>query len=68
MLFGHGLCSSCLFYVLYVLYERFFSRRLFVLKGVLCYMPFLGFWWFVFCVLNFLQPKRFGFDITVSIE
>jgi len=43
MFFRHGLCSSCLFYMLYVFYDRFFSRRMFVLKGSLSYVPLLGF-------------------------
>ena len=34
MMIGHGFCSSCLFYILYVFYERFFTRRGLVLKGI----------------------------------
>ena len=34
MLVAHGYCSSCLFYILYVFYERFYSRRLIVIKGL----------------------------------
>jgi len=44
MLIGHGLCSSCLFYMLYVFYGRFHSRRLILLKGCLILMPLMGWW------------------------
>lgn len=43
MLFGHGLCSSCLFYILYVFYERFYSRRMLVLKGSIFHIPLMAF-------------------------
>lgn len=42
MLVGHGLCSSCLFYILYVLYERFHRRRMILLKGCLMLFPLMG--------------------------
>jgi NADH:ubiquinone oxidoreductase subunit 4 (subunit M) len=42
MLVGHGLCSSCLFYILYLFYERYHSRRMIVLKGCLFLFPVLG--------------------------
>jgi NADH-ubiquinone oxidoreductase chain 4 len=44
MLIGHGLCSSCLFYMLYVFYERFHSRRMILLKGCLVLFPLMGWW------------------------
>lgn len=42
ILVGHGFCSSCLFYILFVFYERFYSRRLVVLKGLRFFIPVLG--------------------------
>ncbi len=44
MLIGHGLCSSCLFYILFLFYERYHSRRMIVLKGCLFLFPILGMW------------------------
>jgi len=38
----HGLCSSCLFYLLYVFYERIHTRRLIIFKGGLYLFSFLG--------------------------
>jgi len=34
MIVGHGFCSSCLFYALYVFYKRFFTRRVFFWEGI----------------------------------
>jgi NADH-ubiquinone oxidoreductase chain 4 len=65
--FSHGLCSSCLFYLLYVFYERFFSRSMFVLKGSLFHVPLLAFWWFMFCVLNMGVPPSLSFFSEVYI-
>jgi NADH-ubiquinone oxidoreductase chain 4 len=39
ILVAHGFCSSCLFYILYVLYDRFYSRRLLILKGCMVIFP-----------------------------
>lgn len=41
ILIAHGFCSSCLFYILYIFYERYHSRSLFVLKGVGALVPAL---------------------------
>jgi len=30
---AHGFCSSCLFYIMYVLYKRLHSRSFLILKG-----------------------------------
>jgi len=67
MLIGHGLCSSCLFYMLYVFYERFYSRRLVVLKGILYLMPILGMWWFIFRARNMGVPPTLSFFSEVFI-
>jgi len=64
---SHGFCSSCLFYILYVFYERFSSRRFFVVKGVSFLVPFLSFFWFVFSCLNMGLPPSFSFVSEVSI-
>jgi NADH-ubiquinone oxidoreductase chain 4 len=42
MSFSHGLVSPCLFYLVYVIYYRFYVRSIFLLKGGLGYCPFLG--------------------------
>jgi len=67
MMVGHGFCSSCLFYILYVFYERFHSRRMLILKGCLFFFPVLGMWWFLFRVLNIGVPPSLPFFSEVFI-
>jgi len=67
MLISHGLCSSCLFYMLYVFYERFYSRSLVILKGILHMVPVLGMWWFIFRASNIGVPPTLSFFSEVFI-
>jgi NADH-ubiquinone oxidoreductase chain 4 len=67
ILIAHGFCSSCLFYILYVLYERFHTRSLFVLKGVGFLIPSIMLVWFIFSVLNIGVPPSFSFFSEVTI-
>lgn len=41
---GHGLCSSGLFCLANMVYERVGSRRLLVRKGLLSFIPRIGMW------------------------
>jgi len=43
IIIGHGFCSSCLFYILYIFYKRFHTRSLFILKGAGYLFPMLSF-------------------------
>lgn len=67
MIVGHGLCSSCLFFILYVFYERLHSRSLVVLKGCLFLFPVLGLWFFFFSVINMGVPPSISFFSEVFI-
>ena len=53
---GHGLCSSGLFYLANIVYERVGSRRLLISKGLLNFMPSVGLWWFLLRVRNMAAP------------
>nr|YP_009471702.1 NADH dehydrogenase subunit 4 [Altiverruca navicula]AVI15449.1 NADH dehydrogenase subunit 4 [Altiverruca navicula] len=53
---AHGLCSSGLFYLSGVLYERSGSRSILINKGFLEIMPSMAFWWFMFCIGNLAAP------------
>ena len=61
MLLAHGLCSSALFYILNLGYERQHSRRLFVIRGGLILSPVISYWWFFLCVRNIGCPPTFNF-------
>jgi len=64
---AHGFCSSCLFYVLYVFYKRYHSRRLLVLKGVVGFFPLMGLVWFMFSAFNMGVPPFLSFFSEVYI-
>jgi NADH:ubiquinone oxidoreductase subunit 4 (subunit M) len=67
IMISHGFCSSCLFYILYIFYERFSSRSSFIIKGVSFFIPLMTFFWFVFSCLNIGVPPSFSFVSEVSI-
>lgn len=56
IILSHGLCSSGLFFLVNVAYERFGSRNLLVVKGLLNYLPKIRLWWFLFCAINIAAP------------
>nr|YP_009764372.1 NADH dehydrogenase subunit 4 [Synalpheus microneptunus]QIS92010.1 NADH dehydrogenase subunit 4 [Synalpheus microneptunus] len=53
---GHGLCSSGLFCLANVVYERLGSRSLLISKGLLNFMPSMGLWWFLLSIGNMAAP------------
>jgi len=53
---AHGLCSSGLFFLSGVIYERRGSRRIIINKGLLEIIPRLSFWWFMYCIGNMAAP------------
>lgn len=56
MIIAHGLCSSGLFCLVNLIYERMGSRNLFINKGLINFMPSLTFWWFLLCACNIAAP------------
>lgn len=56
LMVSHGLCSSGLFFLANVLYERSGSRRIFLNKGLMSIFPSLSIWWFIFCSFNIACP------------
>nr|YP_009227883.1 NADH dehydrogenase subunit 4 [Armatobalanus allium]AII19530.1 NADH dehydrogenase subunit 4 [Armatobalanus allium] len=53
---AHGLCSSGLFFLSGVIYERSGSRSIMINKGLLEIMPSMSFWWFMYCIGNMAAP------------
>nr|WAX39176.1 NADH dehydrogenase subunit 4 [Anaplecta sp. 5 ZQW-2020]WAX39189.1 NADH dehydrogenase subunit 4 [Anaplecta sp. 5 ZQW-2020] len=47
LMIGHGLCSSGLFSLANVCYERTGSRSMLVNSGMMCFMPSMSLWWFL---------------------
>nr|YP_009684668.1 NADH dehydrogenase subunit 4 [Gammarus pisinnus]QDS78471.1 NADH dehydrogenase subunit 4 [Gammarus pisinnus] len=56
VMLGHGLCSSGLFYLAHMVYERTKSRSLSVSKGLLSLMPSMCMWWFMLSSSNMAAP------------
>nr|AVJ52474.1 NADH dehydrogenase subunit 4 [Acanthosoma nigrodorsum] len=56
MMLGHGLCSSALFCLANMVYERTHSRGLIINKGLITFMPSLSMFWFLLCSNNMSSP------------
>nr|YP_010937263.1 NADH dehydrogenase subunit 4 [Ixodes loricatus]WKW95220.1 NADH dehydrogenase subunit 4 [Ixodes loricatus] len=56
LMLGHGLCSSGLFCLGNMMYERFFTRSLMLLKGMMKIFPSLSLWWFLMAIVNMSAP------------
>lgn len=56
IILSHGLCSSGLFFLANVCYERVHRRRLYLIKGMIHFLPKLAIWWFLFCAINMACP------------
>nr|YP_009995306.1 NADH dehydrogenase subunit 4 [Ochthebius minoicus]QNP09709.1 NADH dehydrogenase subunit 4 [Ochthebius minoicus] len=56
MMIAHGLCSSGMFVLANINYERLNSRSLFLNKGLINLMPSMSLWWFLFSACNMSSP------------
>nr|YP_009995944.1 NADH dehydrogenase subunit 4 [Plagiodera versicolora]QNQ64895.1 NADH dehydrogenase subunit 4 [Plagiodera versicolora] len=56
MMLAHGLCSSGLFCLANIGYERLGSRSLYLNKGLMNLLPNLSLWWFLLCSSNMAAP------------
>nr|UPL65385.1 NADH dehydrogenase subunit 4 [Crompus oculatus] len=56
MMLGHGLCSSGLFCLANLIYERSHSRSILLNKGMLIMMPSMSLFWFLLCINNMSSP------------
>nr|YP_010952952.1 NADH dehydrogenase subunit 4 [Empoascanara circumscripta]WMQ52395.1 NADH dehydrogenase subunit 4 [Empoascanara circumscripta] len=67
MMISHGLCSSGLFCLANISYERFFSRSFFFNKGLLNFMPSMCVMWFMFSAFNMGCPPSLNLLSEVLI-
>nr|YP_010283890.1 NADH dehydrogenase subunit 4 [Chlorophorus annularis]ULA45458.1 NADH dehydrogenase subunit 4 [Chlorophorus annularis] len=56
MMLAHGLCSSGLFCLANIVYERLGSRSIYLNKGLLNIIPSFSLWWFLLCSSNMAAP------------
>lgn len=56
IILGHGLCSSCLFFIVNLLYERSGRRSFLKNKGLNIFYRTFNLWWFLSCIGNISNP------------
>lgn len=56
LILGHGLCSSALFCLANISYERVSSRRIYLNKGIITFIPSISLFWFLFRINNMASP------------
>jgi len=61
IIISHGLCSSGMFFIVNLYYDRSGRRLLFLNKGMVRNLPAVIIWWFLFCIINFSFPLSLNF-------
>nr|YP_010564814.1 NADH dehydrogenase subunit 4 [Pentapycnon charcoti]UZA61217.1 NADH dehydrogenase subunit 4 [Pentapycnon charcoti] len=56
IMISHGLCSSCMFVLVNIIYERTFTRSSLFYKGFINIYPGLMVWWFLISICNLSAP------------
>lgn len=67
LMIGHGLCSSGLFFIMGLSYDRLFRRRVYIIRGFLGLNCRLSLFWFLLCCFNISCPPRVNFISEVMI-
>nr|WRK21409.1 NADH dehydrogenase subunit 4 [Acostemma sp.] len=61
MMISHGFCSSALFYMSNLIYERTSSRSFYINKGMMMFLPSSSMFFFIFCSFNMGCPPSLNF-------
>nr|YP_010397367.1 NADH dehydrogenase subunit 4 [Aeolothrips xinjiangensis]UQJ77474.1 NADH dehydrogenase subunit 4 [Aeolothrips xinjiangensis] len=67
MMVAHGLCSSALFFLTNLNYERSGSRSIYLNKGLMNVLPNMSMWWFLFICCNMSCPPSLNFLSEVGL-
>nr|YP_010890635.1 NADH dehydrogenase subunit 4 [Hypoderma bovis]WJK71616.1 NADH dehydrogenase subunit 4 [Hypoderma bovis] len=67
LMIAHGLCSSGLFCLANISYERLGSRSLLINKGLLNFMPSMTLWWFLLSSSNMAVPPTLNLLGEISL-
>nr|YP_010894945.1 NADH dehydrogenase subunit 4 [Phortica variegata]QXG19605.1 NADH dehydrogenase subunit 4 [Phortica variegata]QXG19618.1 NADH dehydrogenase subunit 4 [Phortica variegata]WJW73458.1 NADH dehydrogenase subunit 4 [Phortica variegata] len=67
LMIAHGLCSSGLFCLANISYERLGSRSLLINKGLLNFMPAMTLWWFLLSSANMAAPPTLNLLGEISL-
>nr|YP_010385095.1 NADH dehydrogenase subunit 4 [Dolichopus ungulatus]UPL65105.1 NADH dehydrogenase subunit 4 [Dolichopus ungulatus] len=67
LMIAHGLCSSGLFCLANICYERLGSRSLLINSGLLNFMPSMALWWFLLSAGNMAAPPTLNLLGEISL-
>nr|AVN68151.1 NADH dehydrogenase subunit 4 [Megaloblatta sp. ECMD1] len=67
LMIAHGLCSSGLFCLANITYERLGSRSLMINSGLMNFMPSMSMWWFLLCSCNMSAPPSMNLLGEISL-
>nr|QTH79116.1 NADH dehydrogenase subunit 4 [Empria sp.] len=67
MMISHGLCSSGLFCLVNIIYERMGSRSILINKGLINFMPSMSLWWFLLCSSNMAAPPSLNLMAEIML-
>nr|YP_010946851.1 NADH dehydrogenase subunit 4 [Rhabdoblatta nigrovittata]WGO57608.1 NADH dehydrogenase subunit 4 [Rhabdoblatta nigrovittata] len=67
LMIAHGLCSSGLFCLANITYERLGSRSLLINKGLMNFMPSMSLWWFLLSSCNMAAPPSINLLGEISL-
>nr|YP_010414990.1 NADH dehydrogenase subunit 4 [Camptoloma kishidai]URW97512.1 NADH dehydrogenase subunit 4 [Camptoloma kishidai] len=67
LMIGHGLCSSGMFCLANISYERLHSRSLYINKGMMNFMPSMSLWWFLLLSSNMAAPPSLNLMGEISL-
>lgn len=67
LMIGHGLCSSGLFCLANISYERVGSRSLLINRGLLNFIPRITLWWFLLRSSNMAAPPTLNLLGEISL-
>lgn len=56
IIIAHGLCSSGIFSLTNIVFERTSTRRIIVCKGLIQVIPSIAMWWFLLSICNIAAP------------
>nr|YP_010852959.1 NADH dehydrogenase subunit 4 [Lotongus taprobanus]WGM81112.1 NADH dehydrogenase subunit 4 [Lotongus taprobanus] len=67
LMIGHGLCSSGMFCLANISYERLGSRSMLMTKGMLMFMPSMSMWWFLLLSSSMSAPPSLNLMGEISL-
>nr|YP_001853758.1 NADH dehydrogenase subunit 4 [Saturnia boisduvalii]YP_010383241.1 NADH dehydrogenase subunit 4 [Saturnia japonica]ABQ63470.1 NADH dehydrogenase subunit 4 [Saturnia boisduvalii]QUG09889.1 NADH dehydrogenase subunit 4 [Saturnia japonica]QYK91417.1 NADH dehydrogenase subunit 4 [Saturnia japonica]UEQ12620.1 NADH dehydrogenase subunit 4 [Saturnia japonica] len=67
LMIGHGLCSSGMFCLANISYERLHSRSMYLNKGLMNFMPSMSMWWFLLLSSNMAAPPSLNLMGEISL-